>query len=175
MPTPPSPSPDLDPAGTSPTPAIGRRLVLSGFLFGCGIAGSVIDLFIFHLLLQWHHFYDLSTATVALVADGLFHGATWLITVWGLFMFADVRQQISVPWGRWAGSVLAGIGVFQLFDGVVFHKILGIHQIRYGVDLLVYDLVWIISAVLLLLIGLVILRRTRAVPLRAPAARHPWG
>lgn len=29
-----------------------RRLIISGFLFGCGIAGSVIDLFIFHLGLQ---------------------------------------------------------------------------------------------------------------------------
>ena len=28
-----------------------------------------------------------------------------------------------------------GLGVFQLFDGVVNHKILRIHQIRSGVDL----------------------------------------
>lgn len=142
------------------SPSLDRRLVLSGFLFGCGIAGAVIDLFVFHLLLQWHHFYDLSTTTVALVADGFFHGATWLITVWGLFMFADVRGQIRVSWGRWAGAVITGIGFFQLVDGILFHKILGIHQIRYGVDLLAYDLVWIASAVILLVGGLLILWRT---------------
>lgn len=35
-----------------------RRTVASGFLFGCGIAAAMIDLFVFHLVLQWHHFYD---------------------------------------------------------------------------------------------------------------------
>ena len=145
-----------------------RRLVLSGVLFGCGIAGSVIDLFVFHLLLQWHHFYDLSTPTVALAADGLFHGATWLMTVWGLFVFADVRRDIPVPRARWVGAVLAGVGFFQLVDGIVFHKVLGIHQIRYGVDLLVYDVVWIGSALLLLAAGLILLWRTEPAPESAP-------
>jgi len=149
-------------------PAHDRRLVLSGVLFGCGIAGSVIDLFVFHLLLQWHHFYDLSTPTVALVADGLFHGVTWLLTVWGLFMFAAVRRATAIPWGRWAGAVLVGVGFFQLFDGVVHHKILGIHQIRYGVDLFVYDLVWIGSAILMLVVGLVVLWRTPRLAAVAP-------
>lgn len=138
-----------------------RRLVLSGFLFGCGVAGAVIDLFIFHLGLQWHHFYDLSTTQVALTVDGFFHAFTWLITVWGLFLLADVRRHLVVPWGRWAGAVVAGVGFFQLFDGVVNHKVLGIHQIRYGVDLFLYDLVWIGPAVLLLVFGVGVLWATR--------------
>ncbi|GFZ77133.1 hypothetical protein GCM10011359_01540 [Nesterenkonia alkaliphila] len=66
--------------------------------------------------------------------------------------------------------MVTGVGAFQLFDGVVSHKVLQIHQIRYGVDLLVYDVVWIGTAVLALLIGLVLLRRTR--PVR-PAASAP--
>lgn len=132
-----------------------RRLIISGFLFGCGIAGSVIDLFIFHLGLQWHHFYDLSTTRIALLSDGIFHALTWLITVWGLFMLADLRRYVRVPWSRWAAAVTLGVGIFQLFDGVVNHKILRIHQIRYGVDLFAYDLVWIGSAVVLAIIGLV--------------------
>lgn len=169
----PSPNNATPPTPRPPTAALNRRTVMSGLFFGVGIAAAIIDLFIFHLLLQWHHFYDLSTTTTALVADGLFHGATWLITVWGLFMFADVRQQIAVPWTRWAGAVLTGTGFFQLVDGIVFHKLLGIHQIRYGVDLLVYDLVWILSAIILLTIGLVMLRRTRSAPLTSPVVRRP--
>lgn len=165
----PSLSSDVNSAG----PEVNRRLILSGVLFGCGIAGSVIDLFVFHLLLQWHHFYDLSTTNVALLADGLFHGATWLITVWGLFMLGEVRQRVVVPWWRWSGAVLVGVGFFQLFDGIVFHKVLRIHQIRYGVDLVVYDLVWIGSAVLLLLVGLMILWRTASARERNPASPQP--
>ena len=144
-----------------------RRTVFSGVLFGSGIAASMIDLFIFHLALQWHHFYDLSTTEVALTSDGFFHALGWFITVWGLFLLADVRRRTEVRWARWVGAVLAGVGFFQLLDGIVFHKLLGIHQIRYGVDLFVYDLTWIGSAVVLLLIGLLLLGRTR--PVAEPA------
>lgn len=127
----------------------------------------MIDLFIFHLALQWHHFYDLSTTEVALTADGFFHAFGWFITIWGLFLLADIRRRAAVPWTRWTGAVLTGVGYFQLLDGVLSHKVLGIHQIRYGVDLFLYDLAWIGSAVALLLIGLLILRRTR--PTQVPA------
>lgn len=124
----------------------------------------MIDLFIFHLALQWHHFYDLSTTEVALTADGFFHAFGWFITVWGLFLLTDIRRRSEVPWIRWTGAVITGVGFFQLLDGVVSHKLLGIHQIRYDVDLLLYDAVWIGSAVALLCIGLLMLRRTRPVP-----------
>lgn len=152
--------------GTAPARAHDRRMVVSGVLFGCGIAASIIDLFIFHLALQWHHFYDLSTTRVALTADGFFHAVGWFITVWGLFLLADVRRRTDVNWKRWAAAVVAGVGFFQLLDGVVDHKVLRIHQIRYGVDLLPYDVAWIGSAVLLLVAGLLMLRRTRSGPTR---------
>ncbi|WP_144941211.1 DUF2243 domain-containing protein [Kocuria salsicia] len=148
-----APSSDGDAARTR------KRAALSGFLFGCGIAASMIDLFIFHLGLQWHHFYDLSTHEVALVTDGFFHAFGWFITVWGLFLLADVRRRGGVHWPHWAGAVVLGAGFFQLFDGVVDHKLLGIHQIRYGVDILPYDLVWNGTAVILMLIGFLVLRR----------------
>ncbi|QGU07382.1 hypothetical protein COCCU_07240 [Corynebacterium occultum] len=139
-----------------------RRIVWSGLFFGAGIAAAMIDLFIFHLGLQWHHFYDLSTHAVALTTDGFFHAFSWFITVWGLFLLADIRRRRGVPWWRWVGAVIAGIGFFQLLDGTINHKVLRIHQIRYGVDnLLLYDVVWIGSAILIALVGLFILWRTR--------------
>jgi len=153
--------PRRTPARSGPVD-LDRRTVLAGALFGVGVAGSMIDLFVFHLALQWHHFYDRSTTAVAITADGFFHAVTWSITVWGLFLLADVRRRAPVRWGRWTGAVLAGVGGFQLFDGVVDHKLLRIHQVRYGVeDIWVYDAAWIGSAVLVLLAGLLLLRRTR--------------
>ncbi|WP_149083579.1 MULTISPECIES: DUF2243 domain-containing protein [Microbacterium] len=140
-----------------------RRLLLSGFLFGCGIAASMIDLFVFHLVLHWHHFYDLSTSEIALVSDGFFHAFGWFITILGAFLLADVRRREPVRWTRWAGAVIAGVGFFQLFDGVADHKLLRIHQIRYGVELLLYDTVWIVSAIVLLAIGSLLVWRTRSV------------
>lgn len=93
------PERDGFPPGATRAPAgPDRRTARAGFLFGCGIAASMIDLFVFHLGLQWHHFYDLSTTEVALVADGFFHAFGWFITVWGLFLLADVRRRTAVPW-----------------------------------------------------------------------------
>ncbi len=138
-----------------------RRTLLSGLLFGCGIAASLIDLFVFHLALQWHHFYDLSTTAVAITADGFFHAVAWFITVAGLFLLADVRRRVEVRWGRWTAAVITGVGAFQLFDGVVDHKVLRVHQIRYGVDPTGYDVAWIAAAVLLLLAGAVVGARAR--------------
>lgn len=143
-----------------------RRTVLAGLLLGAGIAASVVDLAVFHLLLQWHHFYDLSTTEVALVSDGLFHAFGWFVTVGGLFLLADVRRRGPASWGRWGGGLLAGLGLFQLLDGVLLHKVLRIHQVRYDVELLPYDLVWLGSAAVVLVVGLVVLRRTRPAPRR---------
>ncbi|MFI7581841.1 DUF2243 domain-containing protein [Kocuria kalidii] len=141
-----------------------RRTLLAGALLGAGVAASVVDLAVFHLLLHWHHFYDLSTTGVALFSDGLFHAFGWFVTVGSLFLLADVRRRGPVSWGRWSGALLVGLGAFQLFDGVVLHKVLRIHQVRYDVDLLVYDAAWIGTAVLALAVGLVLLRRARPAP-----------
>lgn len=155
---------DADPMTSAAPSRPDRRLLLSGFLFGCGIAASMIDLFVFHLVLHWHHFYDLSTSDVALVSDGFFHAFGWFLTILGAFLLADVRRRGPLRWTRWTGAVIAGVGFFQLFDGVVDHKLLGIHQIRYGVDLVLYDTVWIVSAVVLLAAGALTVWRTRPAP-----------
>jgi uncharacterized membrane protein len=40
---------------------------------------------------------------------------------------------------------------------------MGLHQIRYEVDLLPYDVAWIVIAVALIAVGVVLLARTRTV------------
>ncbi|WP_375231953.1 DUF2243 domain-containing protein [Streptomyces sp. NWU339] len=45
------------------------------------------------------------------------------------------------------------LGIFQLFDGIVDHKLLRLHQIRCGVDVTPYDWAWNIAGLVLLLIG----------------------
>ena len=148
-----------------------RRTTVAGVLLGAGVAASVLDLLVLHLLLQWHHFYDRSTTAVAVASDGVLHALGWTATVWGLVLLLDVRRRGPVPRGRWWGGVLVGLGGFQLLDGVVDHTVLRLHQVRYDVeDLLVYDVVWIGSAVLVLAAGLLVLRRSRR-----PAPAPPGG
>jgi len=143
-----------------PLPDGRRRLLVSGLLLGLGAAGA-IDEIVFHQLLHWHHFYDRASGTAGLVSDGLLHAATWSATVAGLALLADVRRRGSFAPLRWWGAVLLGAGGFQLWDGVVDHKVLRVHQVRYGVDLTGYDLAWTAGAVVLLVAGALLLARGR--------------
>ncbi len=136
-----------------------KRNLWSGILFGVGLV-AFIDETVFHQLLHWHHFYDLGTPDIGLVSDGFFHALSWVATVGGLFLLADVRRRGAFWPMRWWGGVLLGAGAFQLYDGTVQHKLLGIHQIRYVPDTLPYDLTWNIIAVLLILGGVIVTIRT---------------
>jgi uncharacterized membrane protein len=133
-----------------------QRSVLAGVLIGVGVAGFLDETF-FHQLLHWHHFYDRSTPTVGLVSDGFFHAGSWIVLVVGGFLIADMhRRRVTVPKRVWAGGLL-GWGAFQVYDGLFQHKVLGLHQIRYGVDLLPYDLTWNILGGIGVIAGIVLL------------------
>lgn len=132
------------------------RSVVTGALMGVGVA-AFLDEVVFHQILQWHHFYDRSTPDVGLLSDGFFHAGGWLAMVTGLFLFADLqRRRATVPKRVWAGGFL-GWGGFQLYDGIVQHKLLGLHQIRYDVDLVPYDVTWNVAGAIGLAIGVLLL------------------
>lgn len=123
----------------------------------CGLIGiavmAAVDEIVFHQLLGWHHFYDRSTPGVGLLSDGLLHTAELLALVAGFFLFADLRRRRTLAAAHaWAG-VFLGLGTFQLFDGIVDHKVLRLHQIRYGVDTTPYDRAWNLGGLVLLLTG----------------------
>ncbi|PZD94051.1 DUF2243 domain-containing protein [Paenibacillus sambharensis] len=138
----------------------GRRNIVSGLLFGIGLV-AFLDETVFHQLLHWHHFYDRSTTGVGLVSDGFFHAFSWFATIGGLFLFADLRRREALQPQAWWGAVLLGSGFFQLYDGIIQHKLMRIHQIRYVDNVHIYDWVWNIAAVLLIAAGCILLLRSR--------------
>jgi uncharacterized membrane protein len=120
-----------------------------------------VDEIIFHQVLSWHHFYDRSTTEIGLLTDGLLHAAELIAIVAGFFMLLDLRRNSSLVKARaWAGFFV-GLGAFQIFDGLVDHKILRLHQIRYVDNILPYDIGWNIWGLMLLVIGLVLMRRAK--------------
>ncbi len=137
-----------------------RRSAWVAGLIGVGVMAAV-DEIVFHQILAWHHFYDRSTPQVGLLTDGLLHAAELVMLVAGIFLVADLarRRALHRP-AAWAGFLL-GAGAFQVVDGVVVHKVLRLHQVRYDVELLPYDLAWIGSGVLILLGGALLLLRSR--------------
>ncbi|WP_409474787.1 DUF2243 domain-containing protein [Streptomyces sp. HC307] len=139
-------------SGARPEP---RRSMAVWALIGAAVMAAV-DEIVFHQILGWHHFYDRSTTSVGLLSDGLLHSAELLALVAGFFLHADLRRrQALAPAHAWAGFFL-GLGIFQLFDGIVDHKLLRLHQIRYGVEVTPYDWAWNITGLILLLVGVVL-------------------
>jgi uncharacterized membrane protein len=145
------------PSGAPGAPAPPRRWAAVCALLGASLMAAV-DEIVFHQILAWHHFYDRSTPAVGLLSDGLLHTAELLGLIAGAVLLADLRRRGPAPRGHALGGLLLGMGGFQLFDGVVDHKLLRLHQIRYGVDIAPYDWAWNGAAVLLLAAGAAVLR-----------------
>lgn len=110
------------------------------FLFGTGIGGFV-DGIVLHQLLQWHHMLSHteagSTKTVAglelnTLADGLFHGAMWVLVVAAAILAVRARRRGRLSASRrfHAGLVLCGWGAFNIVEGLVNHQLLQIHHVR---------------------------------------------
>lgn len=137
-----------------------RRSLVTGAMIGVAVMAAA-DTVVFHQLLGWHHFYDRSTPDVSLLSDGLLQTAYLALLVAGFFRFADLRRRRTLARRSARAGFVLGLGAFQLFDGIVDHKLLKVHQIRYHVDLLPYDLAWIGAAVALLILGAVLAWRSR--------------
>jgi uncharacterized membrane protein len=137
-----------------------RRTLGAAVLGGIGLMAG-IDQLVFHQLLGWHHLYDGSTGRVGVLTDGLLHAAELAVLVTGLLLLVRLARRGALAPRTAAAGVLLGAGGFQLFDGLVNHKVLRLHQVRYGVDLLPYDLAWNVAGALLLVAGVLLERRTR--------------
>ena len=93
-----------------------------------------------HQILQWHHVVSAEGCcpmdSVAglednTLADGIFHAATWAVTVAGVFATINAWRSglVSPPWSAHIGGLIAGWGVFNLVDSAN-HFILDLHHIR---------------------------------------------
>jgi uncharacterized membrane protein len=148
----------------------GRSLLWPAVLVGIGAAGS-LDEIVLHQLLRWHHFYDRGSQAAGLIADGVFHlGSTAVLAV-GLVLLVQRWRAGSAPMRRAVAGILLGAGGFNLYDGLVQHKLLGLHQVRAGApDNLPYDLAFVGLAAVVLLAGLLLLRGA-SLPDRSVASR----
>ncbi|TCD22486.1 DUF2243 domain-containing protein [Pseudomonas sp. IC_126] len=154
----------------SAKPVDARGSLIATIFLGIGLMAAV-DEIVFHQILAWHHFFDRSTPAISLLSDGLLHAAELLMLAAGFYLFVKLSRERAVSrLHAWAG-LFFGAGGFQLFDGIVDHKLLRLHQVRYVDNLLPYDLAWNGFGILLLVIGVVIWRRAGASrPTPRPAA-----
>jgi uncharacterized membrane protein len=140
-------------------------------LLGLGL-GGFLDGIVLHQLLQWHHMIS-STERGSLdtlggleantLADGVFHGATWLLTAGGLWWLwrtgAYRRPGLDRPLLGW---MIVGWGLFNISDEILFHALLDLHHIREGSQELAYDLVFTSVGVVQVAVGLLLVRSAHA-------------
>ncbi|MDS0474454.1 DUF2243 domain-containing protein [Natrinema sp. 1APR25-10V2] len=114
-----------------------KPLVLAGLALGLGI-GGFFDGIVFHQILQIHHmlssYPDTSIATdleLNVMADGIFHLATYTFTIIGIVLLSRAWRFHPVPKsGRTLlGAVLMGWGLFNVVEGLVDHQLLGLHHV----------------------------------------------
>lgn len=147
-------------------PANRGRLIAAAVLLGIGL-GGFFDGIVFHQILQWHHMVSAPTPPTSLenlelntLGDGIFHAATWVVTVAGIFTLMASNGERQAPRGQrlLMGGVLVGWGAFNLVEGIVDHHLLALHHVRPGPDEFLYDLGFLAWGAAMLFVGVGIVR-----------------
>jgi uncharacterized membrane protein len=133
------------------------------FLLGAGLMGE-LDAIAFHHLLRWHNLYVHGGEEWRSLSDGVLHLAITAMLLSGFVMASRFRGRVgdALSGTFLAGTTILGMGAFQLLDGILFHKVLGLHPVREGAEnILLYDAAWLAFAILLLLVGSILRRQAR--------------
>ncbi|WP_224447900.1 DUF2243 domain-containing protein [Haloprofundus salilacus] len=146
-----------------------RPLLRAGAVLGFGL-GGLVDVLIFHLVLRTHHLISgwvppttPQALQLNLLADGAFSLLMLAIMAVGFGMLWKTAERPEVPWsaGLYAGAVVVGMAIFNLYDGIVDHYILEMHHVTQGLQPDVFDLLWLVGSVVLLVAGLLVVRAER--------------
>jgi uncharacterized membrane protein len=138
-------------------------------VLGFGL-GMFVDGIVLHQLLQWHHLvaeYQ-TTETVSgleenTLWDGVFHAASWGVTLVGVVLLWRSRSvPRPLPGRELAGLMLIGWGAFHAVDQLVFHLALGAHHIRQVENYEVYDWSFFAIGVLFAVVGYLLVRSGRS-------------
>ncbi|WP_227353647.1 DUF2243 domain-containing protein [Haladaptatus salinisoli] len=140
-------------------------VLVGGGILGFGF-GALLDVVVFHMILQWHHLLSsiYPPSTVAglrtnVYFDGIFSLATLGVMVLGGGIIWRALNRSDRPHStvRLVGSLLVGAGAFNVFDGIVDHYLLHIHDAVHGTRAL--NPHWVGASLLLLGVGILVLTR----------------
>jgi uncharacterized membrane protein len=146
-----------------------RPLLRAGVVLGFGL-GGLVDVLIFHLVLRTHHLISgwvppttPRALQLNLVADGAFSLLMLAIMAVGFRMLWRTAERSDVPWsaGLYAGAVVVGMAIFNLYDGTVDHYVLEMHHVTQGLRPDAFDVLWVVGSVVLLVAGVLVVRAER--------------
>lgn len=115
---------------------ITRRALVAAGVFGFGFSG-LIDVIVLHQIFQLHHLvsgiYPMNTLSglrTNILADGLFSIGMIVIAGIGAGLLWQSERRSTIPLAvrPIAGAVVIGLGIFDLYDVLIDHVVLGLHQ-----------------------------------------------
>lgn len=156
-------------------------LATPSLLIGIGL-GGFLDGILLHQILQWHHTVsavapptDVAAMRYNMLWDGLFHAATWLVTLVGVVLLFRAGRRDDVVWsGRiFAGSMVFGWGLFNFVEGIVAHLVLRVHHVHPGAHQLAWDIGFVaIAGIGLMAAGYLVGRSEISHDRMSPATRR---
>jgi len=154
-----------------------RSAFWTGILLGIGIM-AFLDETLLHQLLQWHTFDWNTDQHGRILSDGLFHAFSTLLLLWGAFRLWRGRDTWVSPFRELiVAAIIIGAGGFNLYDGIIQHAILHLHQVNELVCMtpvsrsdtilgfcrndIPYEVVFDLLALVVLIIGILYWRHVR--------------
>jgi uncharacterized membrane protein len=133
---------------------------VSGIVMGFGL-GGLFDGFFFHAILQWHHMLsnvipptNMHGMIVNMVADGVFDGFSWLLTIAGVVLLYRDASRGRLSGGKaYLGWNIVGVGLFNFVEGIIDHVILRIHHVRAVPSYVLWDIGFLLVPGLLFMLA----------------------
>ena len=134
--------------------------IAPAILLGIGL-GGFLDGIVLHQLLQWHSMLSNVVPPTTLEAmhlnmfwDGVFHAATWFITLTGVMLLWRSAVAGTTPsLRRFTGALLIGWGAFNLVEGMIDHHLLQLHNVREVLNPTVWNLAFLAFSLIVLCVG----------------------
>ncbi|HEY8562457.1 MAG TPA: DUF2243 domain-containing protein [Pyrinomonadaceae bacterium] len=147
-----------------------RKLSHAGIVIGVGL-GGLVDSFLLHMILQWHHMLSnvippdsLENMHRLMSADGMFDAACFLIILIGVLLLRNAAtNDLVVPsFVAFAGQMIFGWGLFNTIEGIVDHHLLQIHYVRQVPEFAVYNWTFLgVAGAGFLILGWLLMRRNK--------------
>ena len=143
-----------------------RPLVAAGMTLGIGL-GALFDGILFHQILQFHNMLSAKYSRDSIVNleinmfwDGLFHAVAWGVTVLGVAMLWNIARRTDVLLSTRAlvCSMLVGVALFNIVEGVIDHHLLHIHHVREIDGHLPWDIGFLAASAVLGVVGIALVR-----------------
>lgn len=82
------------------------------------------------------------------------------MTTVGILLLWRAGGRSEVPWSSkiFGGSVLLGVGLFDVVEGIIDHQIIGIHHVKPGPNQLAWDIGFLVLGAVLAVVGWILIQ-----------------